>query len=349
MTNSLLRFTVTAPFLCRWIKKSATAPGSPFSIKTLDYLRSRELDLIHLHCPFASALLSRLLTQKRDIPVVLTYHTKFDVDIQTRLSGKIPRKIALDFVLSNVNTVDEVWAVSDGAGKNLQSLGYKGDYRVMENGVDFEKGRASAELCEKLKDSFDIPEDVPIFLFVGRMIWYKNLRLILDSLKILHDRKIDFRMIFVGDGFDLADVKKTAFGMGLEEKLFFTGSIADREDLRVFYSMADLFLFPSTYDTNGLVVREAAACSCPSVLVKGSCAAEGVEDGFSGYLTEENSEACAQAILDAIGDSEQLARTGQNAADHVYLSWFDAVKKAYTRYEEIVQAWPTPLPFEKYL
>ncbi len=330
-------------------KKIGYRAGNPFSIKTIEYLRNRELDLIHLHCPFASALLSRLLTQKQDIPVILTYHTKFDIDIHTRVSGRIPRKLALELVVSNINTADEVWAVSDGAGKNLQSLGYKGAYRVMENGVDFKKGTAPAEICEKLKDSFDIPNGVPVFLFVGRMIWYKNLRLILDALKILDDKKIDFRMIFVGDGFDREDVEQTSWNLGLEEKVFFAGNVSDREDLRAFYSIADLFLFPSTYDTNGLVVREAAACSCPSILVKGSCAAEGVKDGFSGYLAEENSESCAQTILDAISDTKKLAEVGKNAANHVYISWFDAVKKAYTRYEEIVQAWPSPLPFQKYL
>lgn len=217
-------------------------------------------------------MLSRLVRQKNHIPVVLTYHTKFDIDIQARVSGRIPRKIAIDFILSNINAVDEVWAVSDGAGKSLQALGYKGSYRVMENGVDFEKGVAPEHICDQLRDSFDFPDGVPIFMFVGRIRWYKNLRIILEALKILADRGTDFRMIFVGDGYDRPDVEALTHELSLQEKVVFTGKILSREDLRAFYSITDLFLFPSTYDTNGLVVREAAACSCPSVLIKGSCA-----------------------------------------------------------------------------
>lgn len=325
-------------------KKIGYRAGNPFSLKTIDALRNKNFDLIHLHCPFASAVLSRLITQKQDIPVILTYHTKFDIDIQTRVTGRIPRKIAMEFILSNINAADEVWAVSDGAGKNLQSLGYRGTYRVMENGVDFEKGAAPDSICAQLRDSFDFPDDVPVFLFVGRILWYKNLKLILDALKILDDRGIDFRMIFVGDGYDKSEVEKYTYELALQEKVVFTGKITARDDLRAFYSITDLFLFPSTYDTNGLVVREAAACGCPSVLVEGSCAAEGVVDGFSGFLTQESSEACAETIRKAINDPALLAQAGKNAADHVYLSWYDAVSKAYARYEEIVQAWPAPLP-----
>lgn len=318
-------------------KKIGYRAGNPFSLKTIENLRSKKFDLIHLHCPFSSAVLSRLVTQKKDIPVVLTYHTKFDIDIQARVPGRIPRKIALDFILSNIKAVDEVWAVSDGAGKSLQSIGYNGTYRVMENGVDFEKGAAPEHICAQLRDSFDFPEDVPVFLFVGRIHWYKNLRLILEALKILSDRGTDFRMIFVGDGYDKPDVEVLTHELALQDKVVFTGKILSREDLRVFYSIADLFIFPSTYDTNGLVVREAAACACPSLLVEGSCAAEGVTDGFTGFLTEENSEACAHAIQRAIDDPARLAQIGQNASDHIYLSWHDAIAKAYARYEEIVQ------------
>lgn len=316
-------------------KKIGYRAGNPFSIKTVDNLRDKNFDLIHLHCPFSSAVLARLVSQKKDIPIVFTYHTKFDIDIQTRVSGRIPRKIAMDFIRSNINAVDEVWAVSDGAGKNLQEIGYNGAYRVMENGVDFEKGAADGRLCAQLRDSFDFSDDVPVFLFVGRLLWYKNLRLILDALKILSDRGMDFRMIFVGDGYDRHDVEAVTHELSLQDKIVFTGKISSREDLRVFYSIADLFIFPSTYDTNGLVVREAAACACPSILVKGSCAAEGVTDGFTGFLTEENSEACALAIQNAIADTARLTQIGQNAADRIYISWHDAVAKAYARYEEI--------------
>ena len=73
--------------------------------------------------------------------------------------------------------------------------------------------------------------------------------------------------------------------------------VYDRSLVRTFFSRANLFLFPSVYDTSGLVVKEAAACACPSLLIKDSAAAEGVEDGFSGLLADENIQSCANTII----------------------------------------------------
>ena len=170
------------------------------------------------------------------------------------------------------------------------------------------------------------------------MMWYKNLKIIIDSLKILKNKGIRFRMLFVGDGKDRPAVEKYAAQQGLKGYVEFTGAIYDREKLRDYYSRADLFLFPSTYDTCGLVVMEAAACDCPSVLVKNSCAAETVEDNVSGFLCEENAYSCAKTIAKAVSDLDHLKQVGKNASDMVYYSWEDAVDVAYKRYEEIVKA-----------
>lgn len=86
-------------------------------------------------------------------------------------------------------------------------------------------------------------------------------------------------MVFIGSGADAAEVQEYAKPLG--SKCIFTGAISQRETLRAWYCRADLFLFPSSYDTNGLVVREAAACDLAAVLIDGSCAAEGVTDGVT--------------------------------------------------------------------
>lgn len=75
--------------------------------------------------------------------------------------------------------------------------------------------------------------------------------------------------------------------------MIFTGAIYDREELRVYYTAGDLFIFPSLYDTNGIVVREAAACGVASVMIKGSCAAEGITHMRTGILTEDDPQAIA--------------------------------------------------------
>ena len=83
-------------------------------------------------------------------------------------------------------------------------------------------------------------------------------------------------MVFVGSGGDEAEIRAEAERLELGQKCVFTGPVRDREKLRGWYSRADLLLFPSTFDTNGLGVREAAACGLPALLLRDGCAAEGV-------------------------------------------------------------------------
>ena len=311
--------------------------GVPFDPQTLVRLRSKKLDIMHVHSPFASSVLVNAVNHRPRVPVVLTYHTRFDLDIQKRVPTAAMRKVAMAFLLDNVNSADEVWVVTGSSEKFLRDIGYEGSCRVMENGTDFVRGKASKQAVTALREQYHVYEDKLVFLFVGRMMWYKNTRLILDSLKILRENGMDFHAFFIGEGYDAPDMQVYANEHGLQEQVTFTGAIHDREELRAYYSLADLFLFPSTYDTCGIVVKEAAACDCPSLLLSGTCAAEGVVHGQNGYVAAETPKAYAAAILDACTDRTALRACGENAANSLYLSWKDAVGRAHTRYEEILR------------
>ncbi len=311
--------------------------GNPFATEVVDALRKRPVGLLHSHCPIASSSLARNLREIVDVPLVLTYHTKFDIDINKAIKWKLLQEGALNALVDNIAASDEVWTVSEGAGKNLRSIGYEGDYIVMPNGVDVPKRRLSDEKTLELTAGCDIPEGVPVFLFVGRLMWYKGLRIIVDALSALASQDIDFRMVFVGKGADAEELISYVDDKGLSGRVFFTGPIYDREALCAWYCRADLFLFPSSFDTNGLVVREAAACGLASVLIKDSCASEGVENRKTGFLIDENAASLA-VLLARISDRKDLMReVGRAAADSLYLSWEDAVANASRRYDTVIE------------
>ena len=309
--------------------------GNFVSVKMLHDLNAKRFDLIHVHSPFASSLIADELKKlNAGIPVVFTYHTKFDIDFQKRLRIKSLCKLAEKFICRNISKADEVWVVSEGAAQSLRNIGYKGAYRVMKNGTDFARGRSSDSEIALVREQCGVDDDTHMLLFVGRMMWYKNTGLILDALSRLQG-DIKYKMVFVGDGVDKPAIEQYANKLGLADKTYFAGAIHDREKLRAYYSAADLFLFPSTYDTAGLVVTEAAACDLPSVLIDGSCAAEDVVDGFSGFLCYENPHSLADKIAYALSDTERLEKIGKNAGESVYLSWEESVARAYKRYCEI--------------
>ena len=314
--------------------------GNPFSPTAVHDVYRLKLDLLHVHSPFASSVFANevSLLHFKKIPTVLTYHTKFDIDIDRFVENRQFNAVARKFVLGNINNADEVWSVSQGAIASLRSLGYEGDVRVMPNGTDFARGRAGDEEIHEIDRMYRTEGAPLVFLYCGRVMWYKNLKIILDALKLLRDAGVRFKMFFVGDGPDRPAVEQYGHTLGLSDDLIFTGAITDREKVRTFFSRADLFLFPSTYDTSGLVVKEAAACGCPSALTAGSCASEGVEDGVSGLLCpREDAEAYGKMILDAIRIPGKLVELGREAEEKVYYSWEDSVDAAWKRYEIILE------------
>ena len=311
--------------------------GIPFDAQLLKQLEEQSFDIIHSHCPISSTVFARELRDRIDAPVVLTYHTKFDVDIANAVRGELLREEAARFLVRNIAACDEVWTVSRGAGDNLRKLGYEGAYVVMPNGVDIPRGRVEDALIARATAGYDLPAGVPLFLFVGRMMWYKGIRITLDALAKLKHSGQDFRMVFVGEGGDKDEIVDDCASLGLNDKVFFAPAIRDRDLIRAWYCRADLFLFPSTFDTNGLVVREAAACGLSSVLVAGSCAAEDVTDGVTGFLIEENAESMAATLAPLCGNLPETRRVGEQAQRDIYISWEEAVRRAYDRYAVVIE------------
>lgn len=310
--------------------------GFPFSPELSRRLRDERAELLHVHCPMSSALLARQFRDVLQVPLVFTYHTKYDIDIAKAVKGRLLQESAVRALVQNISACDEVWVVSRGAGENLHSLGYQGDCLVMANGVDVPRERVPERIVADVVRGYDLPAGVPVLLFVGRLMWYKGLRIILDALAALMAAGTDFRMVVIGDGADGADIRAYASELGLGGKCLFTGSISDRDAIRAWYCRADLFLFPSTFDTNGLVVREAAACGLASVLVRGSCAAEGVADGRNGYLIDESAAALAEKLTALCQNLPNARAVGEGAAAELYISWQDAVSRAYARYEIVI-------------
>ena len=317
-------------------KQFGYTAGKPFLPKTVLELEKHDISLLHSHCPVASNFLGRELRERFDVPLVMTYHTKFDIDIANAIRGKILQAGLIRALVESVSAVDELWVVSRGAGENIRGLGYTGDYIVMPNGVDMPKRRASEEEVIKATAGYDLPQNTPVFVFVGRLMWYKGLRIIIEALAALRSQDIDFRMVFIGGGGDGKEVRALVSELHLDGKCLFTGPIRDRGTIAAWYTRADLLLFPSTFDTNGLVVREAAACGLATVMVGGSCAAEGVTGGLNGIFIEENAASLAVCLATLSGDKDKMRQIGENASRDLYLSWEDAVKTAQERYGIVI-------------
>ncbi len=312
----------------------------PFlDFKAKRYLKKGEYDIFHAHTPFSLGKCAVNIAKKKKIPVVATLHTQYHQDFE-RVLGKRNRLLVnfmIKYIMRVYNRADSVWTVSNTSKGFLRSYGYKGDIVVIRNATDYVYPENHKELIEKINSLHNLEGQENVFLFVGRMALYKNLILLSDALKILSDSGADFKMLFVGGGFDIDKLKAHVKKLGIENKCIFTGNVGDRELLQGYYLRADLLLFPSVFDMASIVQVEASAHKTPALVIEKSCAQEQIEDNFNGFVAKESAEDYAQKLIEICKTPEIYKTVGENAYKTLYRTWEDVAKEVIEKYKEVIK------------
>lgn len=299
-------------------------------------LKEIPFDLVHTHSPFSSGQLALKIARQKGIPLVATFHSKFYDDFKAVVKADNIAWFGVKQVIKYFSQVDAVWTVSQGTANTLREYGYQGRVEVVYNGTDFEPPTDRETRCAAINERLGIAPTERVFLFVGQHIWQKNVRMLIQALHLLDKWGVTYRMIFVGTGYAEPEMKKMVKELGLAERVTFMGSVLDRELLKSLYARADLFLFPSVYDNAPIVIREAAAAQCPSVVVAGSNSAEGIIDNVNGFLTSDDPEHLAQRVQAIVNDPQRLAEVGAEAQRTVYRHWEHIIDEVAARYRDLI-------------
>ena len=97
--------------------------GNPLVGKAVSKLADFKPDIIHAHGPASALVVGRLVREMTSAPIVFTYHTKYDIDIRRAAKINLIADETIKAMVGNIEACDEVWTVSDGAGKSLKALG----------------------------------------------------------------------------------------------------------------------------------------------------------------------------------------------------------------------------------
>lgn len=305
-------------------------------------LKTIPFDIVHAHCPFGSGFAAKSIAKKRGIPFVATFHSKYRDDFKGTLKADILVDSMLLKVAEFYESADEVWCVNEASIETLREYGYRGSVHVMYTGSDINVRYRSDEIDKEIDDKFSLDPEKPLLMYIGQHIWQKNLKMIINSLKIAKDKGLVFQMLFVGDGPKRADMEEMTREAGLQSYVKFAGRIHDRDTIAKIYLRSRALLFPSLYDTSSLVSKEAAACGCPTVYVKGSTTAQGITEK-NGFLIDNTPESLAGAIESIIEYPEMAREIGENARKTVYRSWETAVDAAFERYLYLIDLKKTSL------
>lgn len=311
-------------------------PGSDRKLKrTLDELKP---DILHAHSPFAICSYFIKYGKKHNVPVVFTFHTKYRDEFLRVTHSRLATAIMMKVIMRNINRVRHVWAVSENAAGELRSYGYKRDIKVMRNGTEMtvaDNAEISA-LSEEFDREYGTSPNERVFVYAGRVVGVKNLGFSFEVIAELKRRGFNCKFFIVGSGDELEAHKKLASKAGVSDEVIFTGFIGERAALRKIYARADLFLLPSTFDTFGLVILEAASCRTPSFVPENSCAAELIKDNVTGYAERLDVKLWADRIEKMFGDGN-YDKVCENCTS-IVAGWNEVVAAAENEYDSIIEA-----------
>ena len=296
-------------------------------------IRMVELDIVHAHSPFTAGSEALRLASVRKIPLVATFHSKYYDDFLKATKSESVAKMMTKFVVNFYNRCDEVWAVGNNTADVLRSYGFKGEVQVMPNGATLRTVNPSD--VEEVTRRFSLGDE-PMVLFVGQMDWKKNILTVLEACAELKKQGKKFRLLLAGQGIDLHAIEQKLHDLNIQDIAQTLGHITDTSLLDGLYARASVFAFPSLYDAAPMVVREAAVMGTPSVMVRGSTAAEVIRDGENGYLCENDPKDLARVIRGIMEDPETTGRVGENARNTIPVPWSKVLETAAERYEHLV-------------
>lgn len=310
-------------------------PFLDFSFKKR--IKNEHFDIYHTHSPFALGRFAVKAAKKAGVPVIATLHTKYHLDFERELHGNKPLiRFMMRYIMKTFNNADYVWTVSEASKQVLRDYGYKGEITVVRNGTEYVYPDNADELIELVNKKHSLDGQKNVWIFVGRMAAYKNLPMLCDALKILKDKGVDFKFIFVGGGFDLEKIKKHAETLDITDKCIFTGDIKDRSLLSGYFLRSELLVFPSTFDMASIAKIEAAAHKKATLTIEKSCSAEQIIDGENGFLCEETAISLADKLEKLSSKPELVKSVGENAHKTLYRTWADVAAEVAEKYREII-------------
>lgn len=288
-------------------------------------LNESDLDLVYIHSPITIAKAGLKYAKKHNIPVVCHLHSQFWKDFYQSTKSKFLSNLLLKSIMKVFNKCDYAVAVNEFT-RDL----FKNEYKlkipteVIYNATNMLPLEDKDKAKELINEKYQLSADEKIFTFVGRLNKLKNIDLILDSLKLLKEKYSNFKFLLVGGGKAENHFRKRVTKLNLEDKVIFTGKVYDKELLKSIYARADLLLFPSHYDTDGIIKFEAASQGTPTVYIKGTGAASSIVDLETGFVAENNAQSFADKIYMAITDDKLYQKVSENCKTKLYRTWEDS-------------------------
>lgn len=268
-----------------------------YSRKAFKIIKTWNLDIIHSQTEFGIGMFSRIVSKKLQIPVVHTYHTLYEDYVYyvthnhfNSLGKKVVKKLTkyfcekkCDGLIVPTDKIKELF---------IEKYHIKKEINVIPTGIDIKKFKTTPKMnleIEKLKKELQLKKNDFIIGSVGRIATEKSFDLLIKNTKILIDKNQKIKLIIVGDGPEIENLKKLAKEFKINKNVIFTGKV--KYDLMpAYYNLFDILVSFSTTETQGLTIIEGLAAKKPVLCINDESFKEMIQNGYNGYLFKDGKE-----------------------------------------------------------
>ena len=288
----------------------------------LPWIRDKHFDVIHIHTPFTAHYVGIHFGKKLDIPVVETYHTFFEDYLHHYLPfipQFISRKLARTISRRQCNAVDGIVSPSKPMLDVLKQYGIKTPAEVVATGLD-DSSFANVD-GEHFRMSHDIPLTQPMLLFVGRVAHEKNIGFLLEMHVKLIRNHPDALLVITGEGPAEESIKHSIEKLGISNKVRMIGYLDRSHELIACYKAADIFVFASKSETQGLVLLEAMAQGTAVVAIAELGTKSILIEGEGVLIAKDDINDFADKVSVLLSDAPKRQMIGEKGRQYAQEKW----------------------------
>lgn len=276
--------------------------STPYHFSARDEIKKMQLDIIHVHTEFGVGMFGRIVAKYLSVPVVTTYHTmyedythyinRFDIDEVE----KATKKVVSSFSRAISDNAQAVISPSEKTKETLLNYGVTTPIYVIPTGLNFNKfntANIDYEEVTKIRKQYGIQDDDKVITYIGRIAQEKSIDIQIQGFRYIDDPHI--KLMIVGGGPQLEDLKAMAKSYHLEDKIIFTDKKAP-DEIPTYYACADCFVSASLTETQGMTYIEAMACGLPVFARPDEVLENLVIEGDSGFLFKTPQEFAQKLI-----------------------------------------------------
>jgi glycosyltransferase involved in cell wall biosynthesis len=292
------------------------------AMKLLPSLEQEKYDIIHVHTPFVAHYLGLKLAEKLNIPCIETYHTFFEDYLHHYLPWmpkSLARGMARLISKRQCNAVDAIVAPSKPMLDVLRAYGIKVPAEVIPTGLQEHSFKEADGQAFRLK--YGIALDRPKLLYVGRVAFEKNIHFLLEMTKILVEKRPDVLLVVTGEGPAEASLHQLAKTLEIEDNVKFIGYLDRHTELNACYQSADVFVFASKSETQGLVLLEAMAQGTPVVAIAELGTASILIEGKGALIANECTQHFSERVHQLLVYPEHAFELGKQAKAYALDKW----------------------------